>query len=292
MFKKLSILAALALVALAGCNKTQTQTQVPVHVHVNDFTISTDQFPGTKTAQDAADYTDVKAITLAFYKNDGTEQYKVTQLRADNTTYTTFGEFTLSLPMGSYTMVVLGYGLNTGEPAITLTSPTSATFGDYPARETFAYTQAVNITNTDEVDLSATLDRVVSKLHVKSSDVRTSNASSVRLTFSKGGKSFNPTTGLTTVNNGFINSLTITSAVGEVSKSNCYLFLASDEQTMDVTIETLDADNNVLFSKTVQDVSFKRNRITILTGDIYTNSGVGASFQLNTTWIDTHNVNF
>lgn len=290
MFKKITFFAALALMA-ASCNKTQTQTQVPVHVHVNDFAISTDQFPDTK-AETAASYTGVKAITLAFYKSDGTEQYKVTQLRSDNTTYTTFGEFTLSLPMGSYTMVVLGYGLNTGEPAITLTSPTSATFGDYPARETFAATQAVNITNTSAVDISATLSRIMSKLQVASSDVRTTNAASVKMTFSKGGKAFNPTTGLATSNTGFSNAVSLSTDVGETSQSSSYLFLATDEQTMDVTIETLDADNNVLFSKTVQDVPFKRNRITKLSGTLYTNSSVSGSFQLNTTWIDTHNVNF
>lgn len=55
-----------------------------------------------------ADYDGVKAITLAFF-NGTTEVYKTTQFRADNTTYTTFGEFDCTLPMGSYTMVVLGY---------------------------------------------------------------------------------------------------------------------------------------------------------------------------------------
>ena len=33
-----------------------------------------------------------------------------------------FGQFSLSLPLGTYTMVVLGHGLSNGEPAITLTS--------------------------------------------------------------------------------------------------------------------------------------------------------------------------
>ena len=54
---------------------------------------------------------------------------------------------------------------------------------------------------------------------------------------------------------------------------------------MNVTIETLDADGNTLSTKTVNDVPFKRNRITQLSGPIYTNSGVSGGFQLNTDWL-------
>lgn len=234
----------------------------------------------------------MKAITLAFYKSDGTEQYKVTQLREDNTTYETFGLFSTTLPVGSYTMVVLGYGLNDGEPAVTLTSPTVATFGDYPARETFAYTQAVSITNSDAVDVSATLNRIISKLQVASSDNRTSDAVKVRMTFAAGGKAFNPTTGAATSDTGFSNTVTTSSAVGATSLSNSYLFLATDEQTMNVTIETLDADDNVLFSKTVEDVPFKRNRVTKLTGKMYSDADVSGAFQLETAWIDQYEDTF
>jgi hypothetical protein len=63
---------------------------------------------------------------------------------------------------------------------------------------------------------------------------------------------------------------------------------------MDVTIETLDAaDGNVLFSKTITDVPLKRNRMTTLTGAIYSSVNVtGSSFQIDSDWIDAENVNF
>lgn len=239
-----------------------------------------------------ADYLGVKAITLAFYTADGTEQYKVTQMRADATTYTTFGEFDLSLPMGSYTMVVLGYGINDGEPAITLTGPTSATFGDYPARETFVATQAVSITNTDAVSLSATLNRIVSKLKIHSTDGCTENAVSVRTTFSAGGNAFNPSTGLATSNTGFSNTVNITStAVGSVAGPVSYLFLATDEQTVNVTIDVLDENNQTISHKEVNNVPLQRNRMTKLVGSIFTASGDG-SFQVETEWLPETEVNF
>ena len=285
--KKVTLFLAVILL-VTGCAKKEAL--VPVRVHINEFSISQEEIP-SKTATDVADYTGVKAITLAFYTANGDEQYKVTQMRADATTYTTFGEFDLSLPMGSYTMVVLGYGLNDGEPAITLTSPTAATFGENPARETFVATQVVNITNTDAVSLSATLNRIVSKLKIHSTDGCTENAVNVRTTFSAGGKAFNPTTGLATSNTGFINVLPIQSTVGNSTNSISYLFLTSDEQSMTVTIDVLDADGNSISHKVVENVPFKRNRMTVLTGSLYSAGSTG-SFQVDTDWLPDAEVTF
>ena len=70
------------------------------------------------------------------------------------------------------------------------------------------------------------------------------------------------------------------------------LFLNTDEQDIDVTIETLDADGNTLFSKTIENVPFKRNRVTKLTGAMYTNEALSGTFQIETAWLDEHNANF
>ena len=295
--------AAFVLLAATSCSNESVngvesadesqQALAPVTVSVSGFAVSQEEFSGgtTRAAEDVADYSGVKSLTLAFYRG-ATETYKTTQTRGAQDEGETFGEFSLSLPMGSYTMVVIGHGLNDGEPPITLSSPTSATFGDNPARETFVTTQAVNITNTNAVDVSATMKRVVSKLQVQSSDTRTNPAYSVRMTFAAGGKSFSPTTGLATDNSGFSNAVAISTAVGASSLSNSYLFLATDERTMDVTIETLDEDGNVVFSKLVEDVPFKRNRVTKLTGAMYTNSGVSGGFQVETAWLDEYDDTF
>ena len=300
MFKNI-FFAAFVLLAATSCSNESVngvesavesqQALAPVTVTVAGFAVSQEEFSGgtTRAAQDAADYSGVKSLTLAFYRG-ALETYKTTQTKG--ALGETFGEFSLSLPMGSYTMVVIGHGLNDGEPAVTLTSPTSATFGDKPVRETFVTTQTVNITNTNAVDVSATLSRVVSKLQVQSSDTRTNPAYSVRMTFAAGGKNFSPTTGLATDDTGFSNAVAISTAVGAVSLSNSYLFLATDEQTMDVTIETLDEDGNVVFSQLVEDVPFKRNRVTKLTGAMYTNSGVSGGFQVETAWLDEYDGTF
>jgi hypothetical protein len=47
-----------------------------------------------------------------------------------------------------------------------------------------------------------------------------------------------------------------------------------------------------LFSKTVENVPFKRNRVTKLTGAMYTNDAVSGAFQLETAWLEDENVAF
>lgn len=121
---------------------------------------------------------------------------------------------------------------------LTLTSPTEASFNTR-ARETFAYTQPVTISNTSAVDISATLNRIVSMLTVKSSDGKTADVSNVRMTFSAGGKDFNPTTGLAITTTGLTNTVGNSASVGSTSTSSTMFFLNSDEQDIDVTIETL-----------------------------------------------------
>ena len=293
------ILVAIALL-LASCGSESDKEMslpqalleplVPVSVHINGFTSSQEDFPDTRaTTQTPNAYDGIKAMTLAFY-NGTTEVYKTTQLRDDPSNFTTFGDFELSLPIGSYTMVVLGYGYYEGVE-LTLTSPTQAEYTGGTTRETLAVTQTVNITSTNAVELEATLNRIVTQLKVISTDNRTDNVTNVRMTFSAGGKAFNPTTGLATSNTGISSTVGITTSVGARSASIAYLFLASDEQEMDVTIETLDSEGAVLFSKTVNNVLFQRNRITKLTGPIYS-AASASSFVLNTDWLDSYNVNF
>ena len=262
-----------------------------VRVHVDGFSVTQEHFSGaeTRATSDVADYNGVNAVTLAFY-NGSIEVEKITQLKSDGSTYTTFGSFSLSLPMGSYTMVVLAYYTSAGNPLV-LTSPTEAEFTGH-SFETLVATQAVTISNTEAVDISATLNRIIAQLKVVSTDGKTADVSNVRMTFSAGGKDFNPTTGFALTNTGFSNTVGNSAAVGATSTSSSFLFLNTDEQDIDVTIETLDADGNTLFSKTIEDVPFQRNRVTKLTGAMYTNTGLAGTFQVTTDWITEYPMGF
>ena len=114
----------------------------------------------------------------------------------------------------------------------------------------------------------------------------------VRITFAAGSMNFNPLTGLATANTGYASLIALNSVLTEVVKTRADIFLTADEQTMDVTIETLDDNDNVLFSKTVSDVPFKRNRITVLTGSMYSPGSVTSTFSVESDWLADHSINF
>ena len=61
---------------------------------------------------------------------------------------------------------------------------------------------------------------------------------------------------------------------------------------MNITIEVLDASNNVLFTKVVENVPLKRNRKTTLTGAMFTAPTSAASFKVETSWLDGNSVSF
>ena len=309
MNKKLFVAACMLLAAScsndesldSSVNLSGEQALAPVTVSVSGFAVSQEEFSGgttrsgeargtTRAATAPASYSDVKALTLAFYTSDGARQvYCFTQLKNDNTTYTTLGSFSLTLPVGSYKMIVLGY--NSDYPVV-FNSMTDVVFGEDKSRETFCYTQDVTIDDETPVDLTATLNRIVTRLNVQSSDNRTEAATKVRISLSKGGRGFNPITGFATSDAGFVNVVTTSTAAGATTLSSVNFFITEEGETMDVTIETLDDEDNVLFSKVVTDVSFRRNRTTKLTGAMYHFGDAAGAFTLDTEWDSEFNKDF
>ena len=246
----------------------------------------------TRSAVNPASYDGVGAIDLAFYSG-GTEVFKTTQVRGDGT-YTTFGEFSCNLPVGSYTMVVIGRGYwNTD--VFTLTSPTVAAYTSDHVRETFVATQAVNITSSAPVNLSATLERIVAQVIILSTDGKSADAKRVRTTFSASGKGLNPSTGLATTNTGFSNTVGVSTPAGDISSSVNFAFLYSNEQTMTVTVDVLNEAGDAICTHTINNVPLKRNRKTTLRGPVYTATALASSaFQVETAWLegDGNTVNF
>ena len=286
-------IAALSLL-FTGCSKEQEQTptgSAKVSVHVSDFTISMSEIQ-SKDGTNPANYDGVGALTLAFYDANGSEVYKTTQYKADGSTYTVFGDFECDLPIGNYTMVALGYYYYDGDVFV-LTSPTEAAYTSERPRETFCKVQSVTVTGTSELDLSVTLNRINAKLEIISTDNRPAGIARIRTTFAKGGKSFNPTTGLALTDGGFWQTNSPSAVVGSPIDIASMPFLFTDEETMNITIEVLDANDNVLTTKVVNNVPFKRNRQTTLTGAVFTADPSGVGFLLNTDWdTEGNTVNF
>ena len=296
MKTKLIAIAALVLLAAACSSESEVinpDELVPVKVHVNEFSISMSGFndgPAKTRADDAASYDGVNAIQLAIYDATGIAVVHVKRIKDDGS-YTSFSDFTCQLPVGNYTMVTLGYAHYDGD-AFTLTSPTEAAYTSERPRETFTKVQSLRVTNTEAVDVDVTLDRISAKLEIISTDNRPAGIQKIRTTFGKGGKSFDPSTGLALTDGGFTQTNSPSAAVGTTINVGSMPLLYADEESMDITIEVLDAGDNVLFTKVVPNVPFKRNNITTVSGPIFTTGPSAFGFKLNTTWGPGYNVSF
>lgn len=296
MSKSILPFVAVSGLILTACNARVHQIDLEpktaqVTVHLSNFSISQDDYPSTRATQNVSDYTGVKSLVLAFFKPDGTQVQKLTQLRSDPSTYTTFGNFSCTLPLGTYTVVALGCGYMEGD-VLTLTSPTQAAFETDFGRETFSAVGPIELTTSQPFELELELDRISSNLKIISTDGRPQDITKIRTIYSAGSKSFNPTTGLATDNNGFTITNTPTTAVDATINVSSHPFLYQDEQTMTVTLQTLDAQGAVISTHTIEDVPFKRNRRTILTGPLFSSSVNTSTFQLETAWLPDATVSF
>jgi len=303
--KKLFISTAILLSIVACTNDSEStvvenqteQGYAPVTVRVSDFSIATEEISSggslTRGTETLDSYFVGGAITLAFYNAVGTEVYKTTQVKGDGT-YTTFGEFTANLQVGTYTMVAVARAHYDGD-AFTLTSPTEAAYTSMRPRETFSKVQTVTVTSASPLDLSVTLNRINSWLKIISTDGRPASIKKIRTTFEKGGKSFNPTTGWATTDTGFSQTNNPSTATGATIEINVVPFVAcadDAEEKMTITIEALDNDDNVLGTKVVNNVPFKRNRQTILRGNVFTAEPTTSSFKIETAWLSDYTMDF
>ena len=293
------VLGAAVLLTLSSCTAETEEVLnpsdqfsgplAPVKVQISDFSVLIDDQPEAQTRAELSPgiYSEVAAVTLAFYASDGTKMYESTQHKGN----AGFGTFSCNLPVGSYTMAVVAYDLM-NDDEFTLTSPTVAAFTSAKVRETFAKTQAVTVTGSAALDLEVTLARIVPQLLISSTDPRPVGVSKIRTIYGAGGKSFNPTTGLAIDNAGYSLTNNSSAAIGARVEVKNFVFLATDEQTMDITLEVLDAADEVMVRKVIPNVPLKRNRKTTLSGPLFTPSASSASFVLETSWLDGNTVEF
>ena len=293
MKTKSIIMAAVTLLCLS-CNKQvdppDSEPTATVSVHVSDFTVALSDLPGagTRATEAPANYAFVGELVLAFYDADGKEVYKTSQSKSSTATDASFGEFSFQLPVGNYKMVAIGRDVGTND-AFSLTSPVQAAYTSERVRETFSAVQPVAIANTAAVSLNVTLNRVVTKLVVESTDNQPAGVAKIRTTYGAGSKGFNPTTGLALDNNGFSLNNSVNATPGTTLAIKNFAFLAADEQEIDITLEVLDEKGGVLSTRVIPNVPFRRNRQTTLRGQLFSSKG---TFHLETTWLPGVEVDF
>jgi hypothetical protein len=261
--KKLILLAAMPamsaglLAMLTACEKPITPEGDDGNVHLTF--IPTTHDVTTRGTVSIGDY--FSRLAVQMFDADGNKVWdKVkTQSRDDDD----FGTLSVGLKAGTYTVVAVGHS-SPVTPTIKSTDMVQFTAKDgVKNSDTFCYYGTVTI-DEDHTSHELRMNRMTAMVMFEFTDETLPESyAGVRAEYTGGSANFNPTTseGCTK------------STQSELRDKNALYFFTfpylSDEGKLKITISALDADQNVLTTKTLTDVPVTRNRITHCQGTLF-----------------------
>jgi len=149
-------------------------------------------------------------------------------------------------------------------------------------KDTFLKRVEVSVPD-DNTDFSITLDRVVGKLEVILTDNIPENAHTMEYSLSGINVSLDFYTGDADEPHDFIKTeISLTSEIGTPNyKLEFFSFVGDEAATCDLTINIFDQEKTLIATKTLSNISVFRNKITRLSGEMFTaNTGTENSFSL------------
>lgn len=237
----------------------------------------TDEWKPVTRGYLAADGKDMTDLWVLDYVN-GT---LVQQIHQSDNTAEDFGRPSMTLAYGTHHVYfVASRGaspvLNTDAGTITWSS----------VRDTFWKDYEVTVVSTSNGNRAVTLDRVVTKLSLAFTDAISADAATINMTPATWYYGLNYKTGEpTTATASQTNVMQVPAGyAGRTDVSAAYFSISpSTEWTTDITVNSKDADGNIIGQGVMTAVSLKRNRITEYSGPLFT-SGGAMSLSLNATW--------
>lgn len=285
---KKCVIALLAAMVLTSCEKEIVSNDQ------NGVTTSDESIVGKKfTFTVKGDFTsEWKAVTRGYLSADGKDMTDlwvldymdgqlVQQIHQSDITAEDFGKPTITLAYGShhvYFVASRGMSpvLNTENGTITWSS----------VRDTFWKDYEVTVVSTSNGNRAVTLDRVVTKLNLAFTDAISADAATINFTPATWYYGLNYKTGEPTAATASqTNTMNVPSGyAGRTDVSVSYFSISpSTEWTTDVTVNSKDADGNIIGQGVMTSVPLKRNRVTEYSGPLFT-AGGEMSLTLNGTW--------
>ena len=279
--KKLLFAAALLMAACSQQPASENEKMVDVTFDVSgDFSLATTPISTRALDADGKSMTDVWVLDYV-----GTElKQQVHQAATD----ADFGSPTLSLSVGAHTLYFVA---SRGTDPTLDTDARTLSFSK--VNDTFWAAKALNISGTTGTQAVA-LDRIATKLRITFSDAIPTGAATFNITPAQWHYGFNYTTGEpTTATASQPITVSIPSSyIGLVGQSvSLFGFSGSSDFATDIAIDCQDADSHVLGAATVPSVQIKRNRISALTGSLFSKTAT-IGFSLNTEWLDDYEITF
>lgn len=231
-------------------------------------------------------------LNVMLFNEDGTRYFD--KVRTQYSTDENFGQMSLTLPAGEYTVVAVGHS---SVKSATIKSPEMVQFTASDGEkltDTFCYEGTVTVGDTPEQH-ALTMSRVASMVRFQFTDEEIPAAlTHVKFDYTGGSANFNPTTSEGTTKS-------TQSEKRPVSADDQYQVFTfpymAATGTLKMTVSALASDGTVIKKRTLESVPVTRNRITTFTGPLFTDgegtiTQSGFGFSVNGEWSGEDNYDF
>lgn len=299
MFKTMKITKALlllSLVALFSCSSDEDATTTtelePTTVNVTftglDISITPDQ-KANSPLRVSATQSGVTRIAFKVFDATGKVVYsEAKNVGSDND----FEHVVCPLHVGKYTFVAVAHKAKPlDSPVATVTSADEALLTEsYVPKLVFAKTLDVTVAGNTTQNVTMEFGkRITTNFNLKVTDAYPDEVTKVRLTANSSKPkatspfAFSPATGFAPSDLSYTNTIIRAENLSSFTGKDIGLnfFLTSDEQKMDIVIDMLNDANEVLYTRTLSDLTFHRHSTTRATGTFFTAS-VTTTFDFDT----------
>lgn len=236
----------------------------------------------TRAAVTIGDY--FQKLNVMLFDEDGNKYFD--KVRTQYSTDENFGQMSLTLPAGEYTVVAVGHS---SAKSATIKSPDMVQFTASEGQkltDTFCFAGTITVGDEPEQH-SLTMNRVCAMVRFHFTDEEIpAQLTHVKFDYTGGSANFNPTTSEGTTKS--TQSETRPVSANDIYQVYTFPYLSA-AGVLKMTISALASDGEVIRKKTIENITVTRNRITTYTGELFgdgegtiTQSGFG--FTVNTDW--------
>ncbi|MDY5328773.1 MAG: hypothetical protein SPG95_07300 [Bacteroidaceae bacterium] len=237
---------------------------------------------GTRAAIAPSASERIQHLALGIF--DATTNTLVAPVQIQNKKDQGYGSFTAKLNYGKYRLVFLGYGGSNS--ILIMENPEEISFGSDALPQTFLSSFEFTVDPNTAATTNVVLKRVVSGFKLTMADAISSRTSGIKITSTGGGMVLNAKTGLAKASTGRENTIVIPESYhGLTGKSVIfYLFLPSNEESMDITASAVDENGEAFIERTFTDVPMKINTRTTYQGNFFVDMPHGFSITMEDDW--------
>lgn len=223
----------------------------------------------------------IKRIALSVYNMNGNLISSASQNK--NVDATNFGTISMRIPVGAYTFVAVADTSTSTAAVATINAVSEVSFGTaLVCNPTYTTSQIVNIAgNTTQ---AVTIDMGTRKnatFTASFTDDNPSEVTKMQIIISPDSAAYtdlkvNPSTGLTAAQWKYVKTVdlsTLPITTVKNSKFNLPFMLSSASKTLDVTINAMNATDEVLYTRTLTGVTFQQGHLTLATGTFFSPEG-------------------